>query len=420
MLRNRRSYTASKKLEVIKHYKETNNYRETGRFFSIAESTVREWVSKEPIISKIRSTKRAMRYSSVKFPELEHKLKEWVVDMRNKFSRVSTVRIIRQAKILANDLGLVNFVGQPSWCYNFMKRNNLSNRCITSIGQKLPIDWEAKVENFRKFIIDNSHDTELYNIGNMDEVPISFDLPKSRTVNLKGAKEITVCTTGHEKTNCTVVLAITYDGSKLPPMVIFKKKNIPKEKFPSNIIVQCNSKGWINEEVMKIWLEKVWKKRNKESFFNSKSLLIMDSCKAHTTSEIKMLIGKYSKLAIIPGGLTKKLQPLDLTVNRSFKENMRRRWEDWMIAEAHDYTKSGRIKRISYAGICNWIADSWYEVEKSCVINGFNVSFGKDLTTEIGLDADRQEMPDLPEEILTSLKSLQFIVSDDDYDGFED
>ena len=209
-----------------------------------------------------------MRYGLVKYPELEKKLKEWVIDLRKKLSRVSTVRIIRQAKIFANEMGLDNFVGQASWCYNFMLRNNLSNRCITSIGQKLPTDWEAKVESFRKYINDNSTNIESYNIGNMDEVPISFDLPKSRTVELKGAKEVSVSTTGHEKTNFTVVLSITYDGAKLPPMVIFKKKNIPNENFPNNIIVECNPKGWINKEVMKIWIDKVWKKRNKKTFFN--------------------------------------------------------------------------------------------------------------------------------------------------------
>jgi hypothetical protein len=32
----------------------------------------------------------------------------------------------------------------------------------------------------------------------MDEVPVSFDLPGSRTVHLKGAKEVSVATTGHD------------------------------------------------------------------------------------------------------------------------------------------------------------------------------------------------------------------------------
>jgi hypothetical protein len=45
-------------------------------------------------------------------------------------------------------------------------------------------------------------------------------------VNLKGAKEVSVATTVHERSNFTVVLCITADGSKLPPMVIFKQKTV--------------------------------------------------------------------------------------------------------------------------------------------------------------------------------------------------
>jgi len=47
----------------------------------------------------------------------------------------------------------------------------------------------------------------------------------------------------------------------------------------------------------------------------------MDSCKAHTTDEIKGLIGKYSTMAII----TRKLQSLDLPKNMSFKEKIRQK-----------------------------------------------------------------------------------------------
>ena len=66
----------------------------------------------------------------------------------------------------------------------------------------------------------------------MEETPISFDLPPNRTVDFKGQKTITVKTTGAEKSYMTVVLSCLADGMKLPPMVVFKRKTMPKEKFP--------------------------------------------------------------------------------------------------------------------------------------------------------------------------------------------
>jgi hypothetical protein len=108
---------------------------------------------------------------------------------------------------------------------------------------------------------------------------------------------------------------------------------------------------------MKVWVEKVWRKR-KQSFFNPKSLLIMDSCRAHITDDTKRLLSKYSKLAIIPGGLTKKIQPLDLSVNKSLKSKLCSTWERWMMTGVKNYTESGKIKRVSYEEICRRILES--------------------------------------------------------------
>jgi hypothetical protein len=58
------------------------------------------------------------------------------------------------------------------------------------------------------------------------------------------------------------VLSVTSDGGKLPPLVVFKKKTLPKGNFPKGILIAANEKGWINQDIMKVWAEKVWRKRN--------------------------------------------------------------------------------------------------------------------------------------------------------------
>jgi len=65
---------------------------------------------------------------------------------------------------------------------------------------------------------------ELANIGNVDEIPVWFDMPLAKTVNTQGEKTVTVATTGHKKYRFTVVLSCLADGRKLKPMVIFKRK----------------------------------------------------------------------------------------------------------------------------------------------------------------------------------------------------
>jgi hypothetical protein len=94
-----------------------------------------------------------------------------------------------------------------------------------------------KVAIFITFLNKNLTNVELRHFGNMDEVPVSFDMPSTRTVNVKGVKEVRLKTTGNEKSNLTVILSVTSNGAKLPPMVIFKRKTPPKEKFPENICI---------------------------------------------------------------------------------------------------------------------------------------------------------------------------------------
>lgn len=111
------------------------------------------------------------------------------------------------------------------------------------------------------------------------------------------------------------------DGTKLPPVCIFKLKNIPKEKFPIGIHIRANEKGWVNETETLWWIEKVWISRN--PFGNPRSLLILDSFRGHTVNSVKnRLEEKNTNIAIIPGGCTSKLQPLDVSINKSFKSKV--------------------------------------------------------------------------------------------------
>jgi len=147
-------------------------------------------------------------------------------------------------------MNVAEFVGGPSWCSRFMHRNRLSVRARTTVGQKLPDDWEEKVVNFREFVLRRKEELGIQadRVFNMDEVPMSFDAPHSRTVDSTGAESVPVSTTGHEKTGFTVVLVCSESGKKLKPMVIFKRKTMPKEKLPDGVVVHCHGKGWITTE----------------------------------------------------------------------------------------------------------------------------------------------------------------------------
>jgi len=70
------------------------------------------------------------------------KLCDWVVNERAKCMRISTVCVLQESKRIAQEDNIKNFKTYPSGMFRFMKRNNLSVRFSTSVGQKLPFNWK--------------------------------------------------------------------------------------------------------------------------------------------------------------------------------------------------------------------------------------------------------------------------------------
>ena len=159
---------------------------------------------------------------------------------------------------------------------------------------------------FHRFVIDERKlcAYAMSEIGNMDETPMYFDMPGNTSVDFVVNKTIGIKTTGHEKQHFTVVLACLADGTKLKPMVIFKRKTMPKDKFPSGVLVKVQEKGWMNESLTHTWLDEIWFKRS-GSLLKPTSLLVWDQFRAHLCESVKMKLHQNkTRQAVIPGGCT--------------------------------------------------------------------------------------------------------------------
>ena len=194
-----------------------------------------------------------------------------------------------------------------------------------------------------------------------------FDMPTSKTVDSVGAKTVLLKTTGHEKTRFTVVLACLADGTKLKPMVIFKRKTMPKDNFPAGVVVHNHPKGWMDESGVKIWIEKVWRARP-GGFANTQSLLVWDSFSAHLTDTVKQQLRENKTVtAVIPGGLTSLVQPLDVCLNKPFKDRLWEKWMTWMMSGEKTFTPGGQLRAASLVTVCQWVKESWQELSKEMV-----------------------------------------------------
>jgi len=110
---------------------------------------------------------------------------------------------------------------------------------------------------------------------------------------------------------------------------------------------------------MKLWLEKVWSK-HPGGLLKKPSSLVCDQFKAHVTESTKRLATKLKmRLAVIPGGLTSHLQPLDVSVNKPFKGFMHEEWAKWIVAPANHITLAGIMKQPLISNVCDWVKNSW-------------------------------------------------------------
>lgn len=161
------------------------------------------------MLRNTKKSKKANRGAKPRWANLEEKLEEWVLEQRAACRALSTVQIRLKAKTMADEMEIPEFKGGPSWCFRFMKRKQLCIHARTTLSQRVLADFQEKVDRFKKFAASQQrqYNIDLDHIINMDEVPLTFDIPMLRSVETRGVSSVTIRTTGHEKSHFTVVLA---------------------------------------------------------------------------------------------------------------------------------------------------------------------------------------------------------------------
>ena len=113
--------------------------------------------------------------------------------------------------------------------YRFIKRSNYSIRRGSNIGQMLPDNAFDLITDFlneiyKKRKISYNKELDLDCIVNLDETAITLNMPPKNTIQNKGDKTVMIKTYGQDKERVSIILAVSALGSKLPPLLIFKRK----------------------------------------------------------------------------------------------------------------------------------------------------------------------------------------------------
>ena len=264
-----------------------------------------------------------------------------------------------------------------------MSRNNLSLRTPGHIGQLLPTDTKNVIINYimelRKTIKEGGYDEG--NIINMDETPLYLNMIPNKVISQKGEKNVVVRTQNQEKIRVTCLLSICADGDKLPPYIIFKGKNSNNKAFNKlknnlyikkyKIFINFNNNAWSTTELMLDWIDKVYLAYIKKDPLCGEGLLIIDKASSHISEEvIEKCTGNLMDLSILPAGTTSIMQPLDISINKKFKNYIREKYINHCIKNNVTFAK------VEKEDIINWIGDIWYDdtiISKNIIYNSFKV-----------------------------------------------
>ena len=87
-----------------------------------------------------------------------------------------------------------------------------------------------------------------------------------------------------------------------------------------------------------------------------------DSFHSHLTEKVKEKCRSMNTtVAVIPGGLTSMLQPLDVCLNKPFKDRLRQKWIEWMSTKDKSLTMARNLKKVDVQMIAQRVKDMWLD-----------------------------------------------------------
>jgi DDE superfamily endonuclease len=130
--------------------------------------------------------------------------------------------------------------------------------------------------------------------------------------------------------------------------------------------------AWMDERVMRMWVDKVLKPFVDDVPENITPLLLLDSYRCHTMASVKGDIEVLGvEVQIIPGGCTGMCQPVDVGIGKPLKTRARHLWEEWMVSEVSN-NPDGPCRHASREQMSQWIYTSFNEIKLSNRMIAYN------------------------------------------------
>jgi hypothetical protein len=310
--------------------------------------------------------------------QLEHlrdELLPWLRNLREKGVKVRVRRVAIQVKRLDKTFRRTKRYTLFATVRRFMNSNGFPTRTVTHKAQGTQDDTQVAT-NFLASTCPLLHqrNRDKRFIINMDQTPFNPKEGDNRTLAERGSKTVAGKEVNTNVGRVTCMLTVCADGTKLPPMIIFKGqpgKAVAKETchFTKDCKYVCQKNAWTDEAVMLEWVEVVLKPYVKTCPRGIIPYLLLDKYGCHYQGTVAQRIEELGvEWDIIPGGCTGLIQPIDVGIGKPTKCRLRNRMEDYLIDKDDGSLVTPKEMRKM---ISEFVAQSWNEIPKEVVYNAW-------------------------------------------------
>lgn len=252
----------------------------------------------------------------------------WVLSMREQQLPITESNLFHKASTLRKKGTFSDsFRISYDWAVGFMLQHRLGTQSIfkeARMARRLPASLEVKVQSFREFtkqVIRVKKLSESW-VAAMDELCLFVDL--------RVVQDQARCSEALELTGSvplvTVYLAVLANGVMLPSLVMTNRK-LAQKRVPEFMMLQDGADSLLVEEVLEVWTNKVWMPHVSRPAPPQKSMLVLDRHREHLRdSFLTSISGAGTLPAMVPGGCSFRLQPLEVCLKPVLKFFLLSRW----------------------------------------------------------------------------------------------
>jgi hypothetical protein len=383
-------YTQEFKKKVVDLARLLNNNSKAARDtnlkygLSLTESSLRDWRKEIDNHLDVKAKKKKqIRDPVCTYPQMEESLMKWFLEKRKEKMAVNFADFKKKALELNKH---PNFTASFGWFANFRRRHRITKRIPSHVIQKLHEntmnnikDFLAEIRIYRSGIEESKKIREKKAVifCNIDETAVQLNLDRQGTYELIGSREVLVNGTTNSKKRLTFLLGVLSTGAILPPLIILQSRqlvpNTLRRKYKDKALIFSSPSGWINEEILLKWLKYIW--QSLKFAEEDQPVIILDKCPVHTKKTvIDYMNNREIKHFFIPAGCTGYLQPLDVSINKPFKDRVRLFLKDWIEEKSlnpRNITNQANIKPPTNDEIIEWALSSLSDIDDAIVKKSF-------------------------------------------------